>query len=214
MLLVASALLVSHLLEGQVTVTNNEPGIFYNINRYMYRFFENPITITTGNLKEVKVSVKKGTIKKGNKPGEYYVRPDDTEYFTTTVIITATNFRKEIDFELLYITYPDIDIVGGQRTEGVVYSLRGSTGIRLIHRPVDISGDYKIDSFFIEFTYDDSIHTTIGHMNIGAEWDNSTKALLNKARSESFVLINNVYVTDPIDPQRKRLISNKMIRIL
>lgn len=177
---------------GQLTVDNHSPHVATDFKKYLYVGFDNPIYITGGNVKALKVSVDNGTIASTGKKGYYLVKP--TNVGTATVKLEGNGYKKEFRFDVWPMRYPEIRLVGIPNDDGMIEIKRYSDGIAAFFTPADVDIHFGIDSFTIEVK--DSLQS-VSHVNRGALWDSTTKQMIQEAKSGTRILIHHVYMTGP-----------------
>jgi GldM C-terminal domain len=192
LILVLLTAFITKLIPGQIVVSNPNPDISVEFKKVLFIGIDNPVVISTGNLKSVKVQIKNGTIKKTNEPGKYFIKPIGISGAITSVIFTAPNFKKKVEFEVNLLPDPEIDVVANRNEDGMIIYFQHSTGVFVHPRPLDLDIKYTIDSFTIIFT--DSTGDKI-HRNIGATWDATTSKMLKEAKPETKVLITHFDLT-------------------
>ena len=177
-------------ISAQVEVINPSPDVFLDSRKYLYVDAENPIIITTGRLKSVKVTMINGTIKKTDVPGKYLATPDENS-FSSQIILTAKKYREEFHFDHKELPRPKAVLAGPRNKDGVVFFFR-STGLIAFIENFPIQVSFKVDSF--QITVWDSLSEKT-HMNIGPKWDETTKQMINAIRQGMYVNITNVHVS-------------------
>ena len=198
----------SLVASAQVDVTNQDPNVFLDSRKYLYHDTENPIIITTGKHKSVKVSMINGTIKKTDVPGKYLATPDENS-FSSTIILTAKKYKREFHFDHKELPRPKAVLAGGVRDiHGVVFSFKSTAGVMAIIENFPIPVRFKVDSF--QITVIDSVSEKT-HMNIGAKWDETTKQMFNTLRQGMYVFITNVHVSGL---RRKYILEQNMTHFL
>jgi len=188
--IIVFCLYVSKLSLAQ-QVTNEGPYVNTDFKKYLYVGFENPVYISTGKYKSLKIEINNGTITKTKEPGKYLVKPDDCK--TTIVTLIGPQYRKQFEFECAIMHYPEIDFLG-YRYEHNVPSIRRSEGIYAKHTPLDLDISYHIDS--VRVTIKDSLGEKI-HINIGPRWDSVTVEMLRQAKNGSLLIIDKIALTGP-----------------
>jgi gliding motility-associated GldM-like protein len=180
----------SFISSGQ-EVTNESPYVNNDFKKYLYVNFDNPVYISTGKYKSLKIKVSNGKITKTKTPGKYLIKPERCE--TTIVTLIGSGYRKEFSFECAIMHYPEIDFLG-YRYDDNVPSVRRSEGIYAIHTPLDLDISYHIDSF--QVTISDSLgHRT--HVNVGPRWDAISSEMIHQAKRGSVLLIDKIALTGP-----------------
>ena len=178
-------------VSAQVEVTNPNPDVFLDSRKYLYLDAENPVIITTGGLKSVKVTMINGTIKKTDVPGKYLATPDENSFFST-IILTAKKYREEFHFDHKELPRPKAVLAGLRNEDGVVLFFKSTAGVMALIENFPIQVSFKVDSF--QITIWDSLSEKT-HMNIGAKWDETTKQMINTLRQGMYVNITNVHVS-------------------
>jgi hypothetical protein len=140
-----------NLLWSQLRVTSPEPDVIPDSRKTLFFGYDNLVTITTGDRKDLTVSVINGRIKKADMPGKFYVWPKDYSTETVTISLTAKNFKKQIEFRVLSLPDPEVDYTGQTNEDGVVTNFRLTRGIRIRYEKNDLFREFKIDSFTITF---------------------------------------------------------------
>jgi hypothetical protein len=175
---------------GQVVVKNESPHVAMDFKKYLYVGFQNPIYITTGNIKSLRVSTDNGSITATGKKGHYLIKPRKSG--TATITLSGQNYKKTFAFDVWHMQSPTIRMAGFPNDDGMIDIKRSSTGIIAYHEPVDVDIEYQIDSFTITFRYS---RDTTEHVNIGAVWDSTTKEMIRTAKSGSTIAIDKVYMS-------------------
>ena len=197
----AFVLLFSNFLFGQITITNQSPHVSTDFKKILYLGFENPVNINTGSIKNLKVSVQNGTIKKTVIPGKVLITPINSG--VTTIVLTGNNFKKSFEFEVRIMKPPEVQF--DAHFDPVPY-LRQSVGIYVGHRPTDIDIDikYVVDSFTVRLQDSTSERT---HLNIGPKWDSVTTTMIREARPKAKLSVYGVYVTGGLYKKSTKLWS-------
>src|SRR4030095_4566743 len=193
----------SLIATGQVEVNNPTPNVFLDSRKYLYLDAENPIIITNGKLKSVKVSMINGTIKKTDVPGKYLAIPDEDSFYST-IILEAKSYKEEFQFYYKELPYPKVFLAGLRNEDGVLMYFKSSPGVMAFIENFPIPVIFKVDSFHIKFS--DSTSEKV-HMNIGSIWDATTTQMIKESKRGTFVHIYDVYVTGP---RRKYLLPDKI----
>ncbi len=174
---------------GQKVVNNQAPHVATDFKKYLYVNYDNPIYITTGSIKSLKVSTDNGAITETNKKGAYLIKPEKTG--TTIITLSGQNYKKDFIFQTYPMQYPSIRLIGVPNEDGMI-KIKESDGIWAYHNPSDVDISYQIDSFTVEVK--DSIGSS-KHVNIGTNWDSVTKQMIKDAKSGSRILIYGVYMS-------------------
>src|SRR5688572_28127392 len=175
---------------GQQIVSNEVPHVSMDFKKYLYVGFENPVYITTGNIKSLKVSTDNGTITATGKKGSYLIKPENRG--TATITLSGHNYKKTFTFKVWSMHFPTIRLVGQAGEHGIINIKSYSEGIMAHYTPADVDIEYQIDSFTVELR--DSANT-ISHINIGALWDDTTKEMIRNAKRGSRILVYEVYMS-------------------
>ena len=151
---------------AQRTVENPQPLIALSENRILYKFYDNPVEISTGNLSGLTITVEGGTLRKGKTPGQYFLRPDSTKR-ETLVTLRSGNYMhtswflcREIPFDRLRIRF-----IG---SKGAGTGFRSLKGAYPYLRDFPAQFPFRVDWFWISRTRGDSLET---HQNFGPLWD-------------------------------------------
>jgi len=188
---------------SQLEVSSSSPNVFVDSRKFLYLDAENPVFISTGKFKSVKVSMINGIIKKSETTGKYLATPD-VNSFHSTIILEAKNFKQEFNFDHKELPVPRAFVVGPRNEDGVILYFKSTSGVMAFIENFPIQVQFAVDSFIIAFS--DSISERI-HMNIGAGWDDITKQMMNEMRRGTFVYIYNVHVSGL---RRKYLLTDKI----
>ncbi|MBN8673601.1 MAG: hypothetical protein J0L56_05680 [Chitinophagales bacterium] len=172
-------------------VTNESPYVNNDFKKYLYVNFDNPIYISTGKYKSLKIETSNGTITKTNTPGKYLIKPERCE--TTLITLSRPGYSRLFEFDCAVMRYPEIDFLG-YRYEHNVASIRRSEGIYAKHTPLDLDISYRIDS--VRVTVKDSLNEKT-HINIGSKWDSTTLKMLEQAEKGSVLIIDQIKLTGP-----------------
>ena len=175
---------------GQQTVNNQSPYITTDFKKYLYVGFDNPIHISTGNFKSLRVSADNGSITSTGSKGFYLIKPERVG--TSTITLSGDNYKKEFRFEVWPMHYPGIRLLGLPNEDGMIDIKHYSTGITAFISPMDVNFEFQIDSFTVEVK--DSLRS-FSHMNIGALWDAVTKQWIQNAKTGTRISIYNVYMS-------------------
>lgn len=175
---------------GQQTVNNPSPYVATDFKKYLYVGFDNPIHITTGNIKLLQVSTDNGSIVSTGKKGSFLIKPEKAG--TATITLSGDNFKKKFKFEVWPMHYPGIRLLGQPNEDGMIDIKHNSAGITAFISPVDVDFEFQIDSFTVEVK--DSLRS-FSHTNIGALWDSVTKQWIQDAKTGTRILIYNVYMS-------------------
>jgi hypothetical protein len=84
-LVIFCSILVPALLLGQ-QISNENPYVNTDFKKYLYVNFDNPVYISTGKYKSLKIEVSNGTITKTDEPGKYLIKPERCETTIVTLI--------------------------------------------------------------------------------------------------------------------------------
>jgi hypothetical protein len=171
------------------------PNVSLDSKRIMYRDAPNPIIISNGEYKFVKVLAINGILKKGENPNQYYVTPGDEDIYTTLMVITDQD-SFEYRFYLKPLPYPEAMVAGPRNEDSMIEFFRATTGVLALIRNFDFEVNFVVDSFTITFSDSVSIQT---HRNIGNVWDQKTRDMLNEAKSKTVVTIQDVYISGPVE---------------
>jgi len=185
-------LCIGYVLWSQLKVTSPEPDVIPDSRKTLFYGYDNLVTITTGDRKDLTVSVKNGRIKKADMPGKFYVWPNDYSTDTVTIILTSKNFKKQIEYRVLSLPDPEVDYAGQTNEDGVITNFRLTRGIRIRYERNDLFREFKIDSFTI--TFKDSV-SEVKHKNLGSAWDIQTNSLIQNSRHGTLVIISEIFVS-------------------
>jgi hypothetical protein len=184
------SLFISTFLLGQ-QIYNENPYVNNDFKKYLYVNFDNPVYISTGKFKLLKIEVSNGTVTKTGEAGKYLIKPERCE--TTIVTLIAPGYRKQFEFSCAVMHYPEIDFFG-YRYQHNVPSIRRSEGIYAKHTPLDLDISFRIDS--VRITVKDSLSEKT-HVNVGPRWDSTTVKMLEQANKGSWLIIDKVLLTGP-----------------
>jgi hypothetical protein len=174
---------------GQQKIYNSEPVVSLTENNILYKCYDNPITISTGDKKGLTVQVKNGILRKTKVPGEYTLRPDSTKW-TTELILKQGNFERTFEFRNRFfpenITY---GIIGGC-DNCAFYSL---AGVYVYIKDFGHNIPFRVDSFLVVRPIGDTVEK---HMNQGAHWDATAEVWLKTAKKGTTAIeISRVHVS-------------------
>ncbi|MCX6319580.1 MAG: GldM family protein [Bacteroidetes bacterium] len=178
------------LFHGQ-QVSNESPYVNTDFKKYLYVGFENPVYLSTGKYKSLKIEVSNGTIKKTGEPGKYLITPDSHE--KEIVSLNGSGYFKQFEFQCITMKNPEIDFVGIRNDDNMMPISR-SEGIYAKQTPLDLDIFNRIDS--VRVTVIDSLDLKV-HTNIGPKWDSITLKMIRGARKGSTLIIDKIVLTGP-----------------
>jgi hypothetical protein len=187
---IITCLCISTLLSAQ-QVANETPYVNTDYRKYLYLHLDNPVYISTGKYKSVKIELSNGngTITKAKEPGKYFIKP--VSVGPAVVTLTAPGYKKQFEFDCITLPYPEIYLAGSANEDNMLH-VKWSKGIYVRHHTIDHSIFFTVDSFKV--TINDSSGQT-SFMNAGAAWSNDVQHAIWKAKENFELTLDKVYIT-------------------
>ncbi|RYY66194.1 MAG: hypothetical protein EOO12_04930 [Chitinophagaceae bacterium] len=198
MRLLFTLLLAACLPAGaQQLLTNNEPLVALSGYQVVYKFFDNPVTISTGNRKGVVLSTRGGTLRKGKGPGQYYFRPDSTVW-NPEIILRRGSFVRRIPFQARELPVRYFRIRCFMDKAGGYYNPFGENSDSRMAQGVFVSAEDfpmlimpQVESFLV---YRPSGDSTERHKNVGEAFDDTVLRWLRESKKGTTLTIRYVRV--------------------
>src|SRR4051812_32301914 len=98
--------------KSQLWLEPNEPSAVDTYRQILYWGIDNPISINTGRLGKVKITVRNAILKKSTSAGTVLVQPNGKGYDSVVLVLTNGKWKKAFSFSISYLAMaPEIGVL-------------------------------------------------------------------------------------------------------